>query len=128
MENEKKITKKDYFNELISIVEGNERTNITDEELIYFLNSQITSIDNKAEKARERAAVKKAEGDEIRELVKSTLTNDFQTVEDIVAAINREDITKAKVVARLTQLVNLGEATKENTKVDTKQKMMYRLV
>ena len=126
MENEKKMTKKDYFNELKTVVENSKIEN--KDELIYFLESQIESIENKAIKAKERAAEKKASGDEIRELVKSTLTNEFQTVEDIVAAINREDITKAKVVARLTQLVNLGEATKENTKVDTKQKMMYRLV
>lgn len=125
MEKEKKMTKKDYFNELKTIVENSKIEN--KDELIYFLESQIESIENKAIKAKERAAEKKANGDEIRDLVKSALTKELQSVEDIVATINKEDITKAKVIARLTQLVNLGEAIKENTKIDTKQKMMYRL-
>jgi len=125
MEKEKKMTKKDYFNELKTIVEDSKIEN--KDELIYFLESQIESIENKAIKAKERAAEKKANGDEIRDLVKSALTKELQSVEDIVATINKEDITKAKVIARLTQLVNLGEAIKENTKIDAKQKMMYRL-
>lgn len=125
MEKEKRMTKKDYFNELKTIVEDSKIEN--KDELIYFLESQIESIENKAIKAKERAAEKKANGDEIRDLVKSALTKELQSVEDIVATINKEDITKAKVIARLTQLVNLGEAIKENTKIDAKQKMMYRL-
>lgn len=125
MEKEKRMTKKDYFNELKTIVEDSKIEN--KDELIYFLESQIESIENKAIKAKERAAEKKANGDEIRNLVKSALTKELQSVEDIVATINKEDITKAKVIARLTQLVNLGEAIKENTKIDAKQKMMYRL-
>lgn len=126
MEKEK-MTKKEYFNELKTIVEN---SNVEDKnELIYFLQSQIESIENKAIKAKERAAAKKAEGDDLRELVKSTLTKDFQTVEDIVAKINREDITKAKVVARLTQLSNLKEIEKTDIKTEAnKSKKVYRLV
>ena len=103
--NEKKMTKKDYFNELKGIVE--ESNSEIKGELIYFIESQITSIDNKAEKAKERAAAKKAEGDELREVVKSTLTNEFQTADEIFGQLEGEDLTVAKVRARLTQLVNL---------------------
>ena len=60
MEKEKKMTKKDYFNELKNVVE-NSNSELKGE-LIYFIEAQINSIDNKAEKAKERAAAKKAEG------------------------------------------------------------------
>lgn len=126
MEKEKKMTKRDYFEEIKGIVEGTEVENKS--ELIYFLESQITSIENKAIKAKERAAAKKEAGDELRETVKSVLTSEFQTAEEITAKIDAEDISKAKVIARLTQLVNLGEAVKEATKTeDSKSKMTYRL-
>jgi hypothetical protein len=126
MEKEKKMTKKDYFNELKVLVEGTDIENKG--ELIYFIESQIASIDAKAEKAKERAAAKRAEGDELRETVKSVLTNEFQTAEEITAKVGDEEISKAKVIARLTQLVNLGEAVKEQTKTeDNKSKMTYKL-
>ena len=127
MEKEKKMTKKDYLGRLREIVN---ETEVEDKgELIYFIESQITSIDNKAEKAKERAAAKKAEGDALREVVKSKLTNDYQTADDIFAQIEaNEDITIAKVRARLTQLVNLSEAEKSDVKTDdNKTKKAYKL-
>ena len=127
MEKEKKMTKKDYFNELKEVV--NESNKENKGELIYFIEAQIASIDNKAEKAKERAAAKKAEGDELRELVKSKLTDEFQDAETITAAIGDEEISKNKVIARLTQLVNLGEAEKTDVKnAEGKARKAYRLV
>lgn len=126
-EKEKRMTKKDYFKECLELVESLENLDNKDE-LIYFLNSQIESIDNKAAKAKERAAAKKAEGDALRETVKSLLTNEFQTADEITAALGNEEISKAKVIARLTQLVNLGEAVKEAAKTeDNKSKMTYKI-
>ena len=127
MEKEKKLTKKDYFIKLKEIIEKTEHE--LKEELTYFINSQIAAIDNKAEKAKERAAAKKAQGDEIRELVKSKLTNEFQDAETITAAIGDEEITKSKVIARLTQLVNLNEAEKTDIKnAEGKTRKAYKLL
>lgn len=124
--NEKKMTKKDYFNEIKGIVENSNNEN--KETLIYFIENQISSIDTKAAKAKERAAAKKAEGDELREIVKSVLTSELQTADEIFAQLNGEDLTIAKVRARLTQLVNLEEATKEDVKTeDGKTKKAYKL-
>ena len=124
--NEKKMTKKDYFNEIKSIVENSNNEN--KETLIYFIENQISSIDTKAAKAKERAAAKKAEGDELREIVKSVLTSELQTADEIFAQLNGEDLTIAKVRARLTQLVNLNEAEKEDVKTeDGKTKKAYKL-
>lgn len=127
MEKEKKLTKKDYFNELKQITK--ESDSEIKEELIYFIESQITSIDNKAEKAKERAAVKKAEGDSLREIVKSKLTDDYQTADDILAQIDEADLSIAKVRARLAQLVSLSEAERTDVKTeDGKTRKAYKLI
>ena len=124
MEN-KKMTKKDYFNEIKTLVENS--TSELKDELIYFVESQIASIDSKAEKAKERAAAKKAEGDALRESVKSVLTDEFQTADEILSQLDGEDLTVAKVRARLTQLVSLGEAEKADIKTeDGKSKKAYK--
>ena len=123
---EKRITKRDNYEALKEIVE---KSNVENAEmLVEFINKQIEMIDNKSAKAKEKAAEKRAEGDELRAVIKSVLTNEYQTVDAITAQIEGEDITKAKVVARLTQLVNNGEAVKEQGKSeDNKKVMMYTL-
>ena len=127
MEKEKKLTKKDYFNELKNVV--NESNNELKNELIYFIEAQIASIDNKAEKAKERAAAKKAAGDELRDLVQSKLTNEFQDAETITNAIGNEEISKNKVIARLTQLVNMEIAEKTDLKnAEGKIRKGYKLI
>lgn len=129
---EKKITKRDYYEMLKEIVyPTNADCEMTVEqgELIEFLDKQIALIDAKAEKAKARNAEKKANGDELREVVQSVLTEDFQTIDSIVAQIEGEEITKAKVTARLTSLVNNGIAEKTDVKDDEGRKLKaYKLV
>lgn len=113
---EKKMTKKDYYT---LIKEKVEETNIEEkDELIEFINKQISQIEAKAEKAKIRAIEKQKAGDELRDKVKSILTNELQTADAIVAQIDDEDVTKAKVIARLTQLVKNGDAEKEDIKTE----------
>lgn len=129
---EKKITKRDYYEMLKEIVyPTNADCEMTVEqgELIEFLDKQISLIDSKAEKAKARNAEKKANGDELRDVVQSVLTNDFQTIDAIVAQIEGEEVTKAKVTARLTSLVNNGIAEKTDVKDDEGRKLKaYKLV
>lgn len=125
MEN-KKLTKKDYYGMLKEIVLTSDVDN--KEELEVFIDRQVEIIDNKAEKAKERAAEKKAEGDELRAAIKSVLTEDYQSADDILAQLEGEDLSKAKIIARLTQLVNNGDAEKAQAKAeDGKKFMTYRL-
>ena len=125
MEN-KKLTKKDYYGMLKEIVLTSDVDN--KEELEAFIDKQVEIIDNKAEKAKERAAEKKAEGDELRAAIKSVLTEDYQSADDILAQLEGEDLSKAKIIARLTQLVNNGDAEKAQAKTeDGKKFMTYRL-
>ena len=128
---EKKITKRDYYEMLKEIVRGDVNADMTVEqaELIEFIDKQIALIDSKAEKAKARNAEKKANGDELREVVQSTLTDEFQTIDAIVAQIEGEEITKAKVTARLTALVSNGIAEKTDVKDDEGRKLKaYKLV
>ena len=128
---EKKLTKRDKFEMLKVIVRGDASIEMTTEqaELIDFLDAQIVAIDTKAEKAKARSAEKKANGDELRDVVQTILTEDYQTIDAIVAQIEGEDVTKAKVTARLTSLVKNGIAEKEDVKDDEGRKLKaYRLV
>ena len=114
---EKKMTKKDYYMLIKDIIEND--SNIEEkEELIEFINKQVTQIETKAQKAKIKAEEKKNAGDELRDIVKSILTTELQTSEVITEKIGREDVTKAKVIARLTQLVKLGEAEKADVKTE----------
>lgn len=124
---EKKVTKKDKY-EMIKEILGNVEVE-GKEELVEFLDKQIASIVAKADKARERSAERKAAGDELREVVQSVLTEEFQTIDAIVAQIEGEEITKAKITARLTSLVNNGIAEKTDVKDDEGRKLKaYRLI
>lgn len=119
---EKRMTKKDYFVEIKNVlVEAGEN------DLADVISHEIDLLENKAVKNKERAAARKIAGDELRDTISNILIDDLQTVDEIVEQIEGEDITKAKIVARLTQLVNLNEAVKEQVKTeDGKKVMAYR--
>ena len=122
----KKVTKKENYEMLMEIVENSNSE--MKAELVDFITKQIESIDAKAAKAKEKAAEKRAEGDELRAAVKTVLTEELQTAETILSQIEGEELTKAKIVARLTQLVKNGEASKEEVKTEEGKKIMaYKL-
>ena len=137
MEKTKKITKamilstiEMYFSEgdsteVLAVVDGLE---ITANDIVTFAAKAQEQIAEKAKKAKEYAEKKKAKGDELKDAVASTLTEEFQTREDILAALDAgEDVTIAKVGARLTSLVKAGIAVKEEMKTVTGRKMSYKL-
>lgn len=124
---EKKITKRDYYEMLKEIVLNANVEGTT--ELVEFIDKQVSLIDSKAEKAKARNAEKKANGDELREAVQSVLTDEFQTIDAIASQIEGEEITKAKITARLTSLVKNGIAEKTDVKDDEGRKLKaYKLV
>ena len=124
---EKKTTKRDYYEMLKEIVLNENVEGAT--ELVEFIDKQVSLIDSKAEKAKARNAEKKANGDELREAVQNVLTDEFQTIDAIVSQIEGEEITKAKITARLTSLVKNGIAEKTDVKDDEGRKLKaYKLV
>lgn len=120
-----KMTKKDWFEELKVVVEGSDYAQ--KEEAMAFIDAQIEALDTKAEKAKARAAAKKAETDELKHVVASLLTEELQTADDILAQIEGEDISKQKVVSRLTALVKEEVAVKEEVKAESGKRMAYKL-
>lgn len=121
-----KITKKAYFEMLKDIVAA---TDTADKDnLLAFIDTNIAQLDAKAAKAREKAAEKKVEGDELREKIAACLTTEPKDIATILDEIGDEELTRAKVTARLAQLINLGTATKEVTKTaDGKKATVYKL-
>ena len=93
-----------------------------------FVNTQIDSLKAKAEKAKARAAEKRAQGDELRKVVKSVLTEEYQTADQIMEQIDGEDLTKSKIIARLTQLIKNNDAEKKQLSVDGKKAMAYKII
>ena len=137
MEKAKKVTKamvlstiEGYFAEedkdaVLATVDGLE---ITAGDIVDYAVKTQDQIAAKAEKAKAYVAKKKAESDELKEAVASVLTDELQTREDILAALDAdEDVTIAKVGARLTALVKAGRAVKEEMKTVTGKKMGYKL-
>lgn len=121
-----KITKVDMFNAIADFIADTDWER--KDEAIEFIEKQVDQLKAKAEKAKSRAEEKKLEGDALREVVYNALTNEPQTIDAItdIVAENCADVTKAKVTARLTQLVKLGEATKEQVKVEGRKIMVYK--
>ena len=123
---EVKVTKKDWYAQIRAVVEASD--NEQKEGILGFIDHEVELLEAKAAKAAERAASKKADGDELRNAVQAVLTDELQTIDVITAQIEGEDITKAKVTARLTQLVKAGVATKDMVKTEDSRKVTaYKL-
>lgn len=103
-----KITKKDNFEALKALAETAGNT-----ALVEFCEHEIELLDKKAAAAKAAQAKRKAAGDEITDLVREALTDEFRTIGDITLTIGREDVTTAKVQYRLNKLVEAGEAQKQ---------------
>lgn len=126
---EKKMTKRDYYEVLQGVVAENVSEDEKKAMLIDFLQGQIVVLDKKTEKAKERAAEKKANGDELRAAIQSVLTDELQTADEILAQIEGEELTKAKITARLSALCREGIATKEDVKTEEGRKVKaYKLI
>lgn len=125
---EKKITKKDVLLALKEEVKDKETVGGLDiAAVMSYIDTTLEQLDNKTAKAREKAAAKKSEGDELRNAVQSVLTDELQTADAITEQIEGEDVTKSKIVSRLNQLVNAEVAHKEQVTVEGRRLMAYRL-
>lgn len=123
-----KITKKEMF-ALIkeAIVTGIMPAAIDEDAIVEFCDKEIAALDRKAGKAKETAARKRAEGDELTERVAEVLSDELTTIADITELIGDETVSKAKVQYRLNQLVKAGRAAKEEMTVEVdgkKRKVM----
>lgn len=96
-------------------------------DVVAFCDAEKAKLAAKAEKARVRAAERKAAGDELYADVVACLTSEPQTADAIYANnfADVEDLSVAKIRARLSQAVKNGVAVKETVKLDGKAKVHY---
>lgn len=128
---EMKITKAMWFEMIKAALEASEAED--KDGMIAFIEHEQELLSGKAEKAKERAAKARAASDGLKSDIQAVLTEEFQTVEQIEAAIDSEkysELTRAKIVARLSALVRDGVAEKEATKVEgsSRKVMAYRII
>lgn len=103
-----KMTKKEMFTNIKSLLADNA-------DVVEFCDKEIGLLDKKAAKAKEAAAKKRAEGDELMDAVYAAVsTSDFEPIATIAARIDGPDVTVAKVTYRLTQLAKAGKIEKSD--------------
>ena len=124
------MTKREVFEAVIAgvqagtvAVEGMET-----EEVVAFFENEITNLDKRAERSRATAAKKREAGDVLMEAVKGALTEDFQTIADIAALIEGEEITASKVTYRLNVLAKEGYAEKADVQIPATEGVKARVV
>ena len=133
---EKKVTKMEVLKVVKAFMEENaDQIELTDkvkvEDVIAYWDTTITQLEAKREKAVAKAAEKKATGDvlkgKILAVMNSMEPDRFATADEILEAVNDEDATKSKIVARLSQLVKEGIVVKELVKLEEGKRMSYKL-
>lgn len=128
---QERVTKKQWFEVIMDIVkEADIEEAEYKKEMIDFIKKEITALDNKAAKAKERAEKEKTKGDQLQDAVQEVLTTKYQSIDEIFSQLSdEEDVSKQKVTARLTKLVKAGIATKDMIKTEDKRKVTgYKLV
>lgn len=117
-----KMTKKEMYAFIAELCSDNA-------DVVAFCDGEIAKLDAKAVKAKERAAEKRAAGDELYADVVATLTSEPQTANAIYEGhfASFEDLSVAKIRARLSQAVNNNVAKKETVKIEGKNKVVYVL-
>jgi len=111
------------------VLATNGEVNVTAGDVVAYCAKTLEQMEAKAVKAKTYNTKRKAEGDAFRERVLGFVTAEFQTRDQIFANFaDEEDITIAKVGARLSQLVKEGKVVKEEAKdVLGKTKVHYKL-
>lgn len=127
MENAVKKTKAMYFAELREMVLAAVEDQAQRDELVEFIDKQIETLEKRKVAAAERAEKKKAESDAMTDAILAQIGNEPITVDEIVIALDSEEVTRNKVTARLGKLVKAGTIVKEAVKVEGNKRMAYRL-
>ena len=86
--------------------------------VVTWAEKKIAQIEHKAAKAKETAAKKRAEGDELTAAVLAAVTGEFQTIGDIAANVDAADVTVSKVSYRLNAAAKAGTLEKGEITLD----------
>lgn len=124
-----KMTKKEIFEMIIDLVSELDMEQV--DTVIEFCEKEIAALEKKAEKAKENAAKKKAEGDALLETVYDALSEDeFETIAMIAKRVAEEDpeATVGKVQYRLGALAKDGRAEKSTIVIPATEDTKMRKV
>lgn len=117
MTNEIKVSKRDYLTAIIGAMHTGE-IKYDPNDVIAFCEHEIELLDKKTAKAKERAAAKRAEGDELTEQIYNVLYDDeFMTIPEIVKALDDESVSAQRASYRLRSLVEANRAEKTEVSV-----------
>lgn len=126
-----KITKKEWFESFVGLVENSNWDEARKSEALDFLKKSIEQLDTRTEKARAKRAEKRASGDAMTEEIYKVLSLDeWQSAATLVEKLDSsgfDGATRQKVIARLSALVGKGVVEKNSVKVGSKKNMVYRL-
>jgi hypothetical protein len=125
---ENKVTKKVILNAIkVAAENGADFGNVEAKDVIAYVDKTVAQLDAKAEKAKEYGAKKRAEGDALYGAVVDAVGAEYKTIDEITEVVKdaAEDVTRAKVVARLTKAVKEGKAFKAQVKVEGKKVTVY---
>ena len=126
MDNTMKKTKAMYFAELREMVLAAVEDETQKVELVEFIDKQMETLDKRKAAAADRAAKKRAESDALTDEIFAIIGAEPQTVDEIVLALDNDEVTRNKVTARLGKLVKAGSIVKETVKVEGNKRMAYR--
>lgn len=134
MTNEVKVSKRDYLTAIIGAMHTGE-IKYDPNDVIAFCEHEIELLDKKTAKAKERAAAKRAEGDELTEQIYNVLYDDeFMTIPEIVKALGDESVSAQRASYRLRSLVEANRAEKTEITVagsdggKASKRVAYRLI
>lgn len=116
---ENKMTKMEKFQAIEDILNTVDGDNI--DMLIEFVRAEQAALANKAAKAKAKAAEKKTEIDDLGNAVLGVLNGTPKTRDEVFALVEdfSNDVSVAKVGARLTRLVDAGLVVKTEVKAVT---------
>lgn len=116
---ENKMTKMEKFQAIEDILNTVDGDNI--DMLIEFVQAEQAALANKAAKAKAKAAEKKTEIDDLGNAVLGVLNGTPKTRDEVFALVEdfSNDVSVAKVGARLTKLVDAGLIVKSEVKAVT---------
>lgn len=122
---DKKMTKRDCLNALYDIVVNANVEN--GDALMEYIEKELAQLDKRKDAAAKRAEKKKEASDALTEEIYGLLTDAPKTIDEIVLALDNEDVTTNKVAARLGKLIKADRVVKEAVRVEKRRKMAYRL-
>jgi hypothetical protein len=104
-----KMTQRDYFNEIIALAQDAGR-----DDLVEFAEGRIAALDKKT--ATRKPTKAQAENEVLKTKITEVLTDEGQTVTEVLTALEIEGLSNQRVSALLRQMVAEGTVVKSTDK------------